>query len=308
MTKAALVVTLVVLFAGFLYWFDSTSEWLRDLEPAEARRSAESISTPTQRQAERPQQKPQPIPKEQLLKEVAVLEQELEQAQSDLQVRFEELESLKRQQEEQRTLSGSSTEAQVDAQAVEIANLNTVLESSQSAENNIARSADAALREQAMATQLAQSQIDNEIRSLQKAIGQTRSEIADWTLQFYNRTLRETRLTELRSQLASQEQNLESLRNQRTQILANSLARTREINAAAQREQGQLELNQSDIQNQIIQLRGHIQRTEAAQKKAQENITTLEAQITKAEENYRAQQQRVGEIRERLDQKRQQIL
>jgi len=315
MTKAVLFISLIILFAGFLYWFDSTREMLEVLAP----NSAPQISTQApSRQLQRPEvrqvsetqpvqvQKPSPQPetKQQLFDEVVALEQQLEEARSELQVRLEELEGLRQQQGEERSLSGSSTGDQLQ---VETANLTTLLQASQAAEKDIDRNVEAALREEARTTQHAQNQTDQEIRTLQRRMEQTQREIANWDRQLSDRTVAEARVTELRGQLTAQEQSLESLRNQRIQNSADSLARIQAINNAAQSEHAQLRQNQSALQEQIMALRSEIQRNETAQKNAERNKADLEAQISKAQESHKAQQQKVEEIRKTLNQKRQQL-
>ncbi len=212
------------------------------------------------------------------------------------------LETLKQEQEQRQQQVGYSYPQQISNYSLEIEGLRVLLEENRFAKQDLEQETDRALRLQAQAAQATRDQLNFEIRNLVQELHRTREAIV------YRRTFpastpeEQAELDNLYVQLDNLSQQLSDLNQQKSGISSQILAGTQHIQQQRRLYSSEIALQNEQIQVAIQQIQIEMARLRGEMRNIRITSSSLSTQIKQHERNREAQQKRISELHQQIDQ------
>lgn len=224
-----------------------------------------------------------------------------QQSQLDIErARLEEigrnLQSLQGRQAQANRYDGNEMMSRIDSGNAEIQNLSDLIEFQRMSLAEIDRQADQSLREQSSVAQATRDQIDANIRLLEEAIRQSRSQISLLQWNSIHVSQQKEGLEYWGGLLAEQSQQLQDLKLQRAGISATVLQQNRGITSQAEARRADVLANEDTLRAEISEIRQELVRLRATQAQARQSSTSLAEEIRQERENYLNQRKKVSEL------------
>lgn len=269
-------------------------------ERTRARRSASIpvvVSAPTENRAIT-------ATKARLQQEALTLQEQLLEANTNLQQSQQTLESLRaRQQEESQAPTADTFSSELQNSSLELQSFISELNSYDRLAEDINRRADEALRLQSSQAQVARSQIDENIRSQENYIRQTQDEIIYWQQNTNDLTAQQTRLEDLNNLLLQQQQQLELMQNEKLLLSSQALQGPQSVQQARAQALSDLDQDRSNLQEEIAIRRSQIQSLQENIYESTASDYSLRRQLLQTQRAVEQQQQQIRRLESSLIEK-----
>ncbi|KYG63102.1 hypothetical protein AZI86_15390 [Bdellovibrio bacteriovorus] len=242
--------------------------------------------------------------------ELQNLEQQLAQAQADLQVQRESVNQLATQSQSftsRMPAALGSFDLNVLRSESQVQNALMEIDAYRNLEQQINRQAEDQMRIQNSAAQAQLAQIDESIRAQELQIRQTREDIMYWNQNFNDQTRRMAELQRLQEQLDALNQQRDLMLQQRLLIAAESLSAAQALQAGKQEALNDLQSNQANAQGNIESLRDSIIRLQQSQREIRNSQISLGSQLRQAQQALQSQETQVKSLETAVEQKRQEL-
>lgn len=226
------------------------------------------------------------------------LEERLVVERERLEIQQQTLLALQRQQAALPPVEGYSM--QIDLQQSQIQDLNSLLEEYRYEEARLDERARLTLQAATTSAQLAQSQIDEDIRLYDQSMKQAQAEMNEWKRNSNYVNAQQTRMAELQESLQNQQSQLEQLQAQRSLLSVNTLQQTSDVRAATIQTREELMSRQDEIQNEISSLRDELRRLREASTQVRMSRMSLGTQILEAQKNIETRRQVLQSLESQL--------
>lgn len=239
--------------------------------------------------------------REQRQRQIANLQQQVTAEKARLDSQTQTLQTLKQRQENLGPDQSHVYTSQINQRDNEIQNLLDSMSNYRDAEDQINREASEAMSNQDSAARLAREQIDTNIRLAEQQLKNLESElnyVQNFPGQDY--TQQQAKITQLRDEIAAQNNQLTLLRNQRVDISASVFGNSTQIKSLADKARQELRDSVEQTQDRIFTLRSEIDRLQGAQLQSQQNAENLQTQISRAEKAVQDQTLKVQTLEQDL--------
>lgn len=242
--------------------------------------------------------------------ELQNLEQQLAQAQIELQAQREAVGQLNTQIQvfSARAPAALSTfDMNVIRSEVQVQNAMMEIDAYRNLEQQINRQAEDQIRIQNSAAQAQLTQIDENIRAQENQIRQTREDLTYWGQNFNDQTRRLAEMERLQALLEAQTVQRDLMLQQRLLISAETLDAAQALQVRKQQDLDTLLTNQSEARGSIESLRDSIIRLQQSQREIRNSQISLGSQLRQARQSLQNQETQVKNLESAVEQKRQEL-
>ncbi|MEK2644913.1 hypothetical protein [Bdellovibrio sp. BCCA] len=307
MTRKNLFLIVIAFIVGVSVWIFFVNKSLKTTqdvivqEATRPQRRVASLPSPTMT--------PNNAVKNQLQTEIQSLQQQITQERQKLVTQKMALDEATARQQQQQSVqqTPAAISSQITERTSQVQNFMEELKNYEYAEQDINRRATEALREQSSAAQVARDQIDENIRTQENLIRQTREQIAYWQGNLFYVNEREARLQDLQTLLETQTRQLQGMRDQRLALSAQILENTRALQSEKEQALSDLADSRSDLQDEIASLRIEINRLQGMQYQTRTSQMTTRSRLTQMQKDFETQNRQVQTLEASLQEKERQL-
>lgn len=229
----------------------------------------------------------------------AAIKQQLDLETQKLELQKKTLDALKQRYQLQLQQITSDFPNQINTNSAQIQNLLESLQNQRLAESDVIQSASAILREQSSAERFSRDQVDLQIQNLEQDLARSAEQLRLGLNSTYAYTSEEQdRYTKLQNLFAQQTEQLNLLREQRVNISAAAYLQTKNVTNASLSQKAGLVQTQSELQDQINNLREENIRLQTEYTQSRMSLMPLTQQIQQAEQAYQENENKVKSLQQ----------
>lgn len=277
MSRSNLFAILGIVLCGFIAWYyqAQTNKENLELKTAIQRESSPAASSNggtggiSSRSPDSKGSEVSTASRDEIQNELQDVTNRLNETRAAMDEKRQRLEALMSQRSEEAPVSENAEEVEnvdqdTELDVAQIQQLNDRLNDLNAEESSLMATGDSVGVEGTQATMAARDQIDNQIRVLDDAIKETELQIQEWQNNNSYINERQENLSRLQSQLDSQNQQLEELRNQRGNLFNETLQNTQAEQLAKEQRLAEIITTKQSLYQEIERLRAQVSQRQSS--------------------------------------------